>query len=77
MALKYIYTLLQSTASGKVEVLNSTTQKWALTKYVEKEFIKTGLPVSALSVARVKDGLPDTMTYIDIYDFMEVDPGEE
>lgn len=76
MALKYTYTLLRTTPMGKVEVLNATTQKWSLQKYITKEFIEAGYSIDWLSIVRCKDGMPNTLTYVDPYEFMHIDLGE-
>lgn len=77
MGLSYIYTLLQTTASGQAEIVLSCTQKWKMTRFIQKEFIEVGWPLSSLDIARCKDGYPETVTYIDPWEFMEIDLGEE
>lgn len=73
----YIYNVLQSTASGKVEIINSSTKKWAVTKFIEDDFIKIGLSIDPLTIVRSIDGRPGSATHIDPYEFMKIDLGEE
>lgn len=73
----YIYNLIQSTASGKVEFLNTSTKKYVITDYINSQFINKGNSIAPLTIVRTLDGRPNTVTHIDPYEFMQVDLGEE
>jgi hypothetical protein len=73
----YIYNLVQSTASGKVELLNCSTKKYVITDFIKREFLEIGWSLDSLTIIRAQDGRPATVTHIDPYDFMQIDLGEE
>jgi hypothetical protein len=73
----YIYNLIQSTASGKVELLNSSTRKYEITRFIDNDYLKVGLSIAPLTVIRSRDGRPNSAVFIDPYEFMQIDLGEE
>ncbi len=75
MPINYIYTILQSLPRGSVELELSTTRKWVAQNHIREHFINAGYSISPLTIARSKDG-SDQITYIDPYEFMDIDMGE-
>jgi hypothetical protein len=73
----YIYNLIGTSASGKVEFLNSSTKKYVITDFIRDHFINKGFSIAPLNVVRAQDGRPESVNYIDPYEFMQIDLGEE
>ncbi len=76
MALTYIYTILQTLPRGSISLELSTTKKWVAQSYIREHWIKEGLSISPLTIARSKDG-SEQITYVDPYEFMRIDLGEQ
>jgi hypothetical protein len=72
----YIYTLMQATASGKAELINTTSKKWALKAFIREKFLDVGWSIDSLVIYRSKDCIPNSATSVDPYEFMEIDLGE-
>lgn len=77
MATPYIYILsfLKQDYEDTDTVINASTRKWVLTEYL-KGVIERGETLSNYGVQRIKDANPDTLTEVDIYEFMNIDLGE-
>jgi len=60
--------------AGQIRI--QTTRKYEATKFLEKQ-LADGVSLSEFEVSRARDGKVDTLTYLDVYEFMRVDPGEE
>lgn len=77
MATSYIYILshLKQDCQDTDVVINATTRKWVLTEYL-KEVLEKGETLNDFGVQRIKDANPDTLTDIDVYEFMNIDLGE-
>lgn len=72
----YIYNLVRTSATGKFELLNTSTKKYVITDYITRTFINEGNSIASLTVIRAQDGRPNTVTHIDPYEFMDIDEGE-
>jgi len=72
----YIYTLVETVASGKVQQLNASTRKYVITDYVNRSYLDKGLSIASLTIIRSKDGYPGSAVHVDPYEFMKIDLGE-
>jgi len=52
-----------------------TTRKYEATSFL-RGLLGEGRSLSNFQVGRARDGKIDTLTYIDVYEFMEIDLGE-
>ena len=73
----YIYSVLRTDAEGQTELLNSSTKKHVITDYLTRDYLNAGFSVAPLMVVRVVDGRPATVSWIDVYTFLDIDLGEE
>jgi hypothetical protein len=75
MATPYIYILFAMSQLDGYEVINASTRKWAITEYL-KGILEKGESLNNYGIQRIKDANPDTLTDVDIYEFMNIDLGE-
>lgn len=75
MATPYIYILFTTSQLDGYSVINASTRKWVLTEYL-KEVLEKGETLNNYGVQRIKDANPDTLTDVDVYEFMNIDLGE-
>lgn len=73
--LSYIYVVLSVSASGDAEVVTGSGRKYEVIRYFT-DLLKDGMSLSPYTVVRMKPNQPSTVTYLDAYDFMEIDLGE-
>ena len=73
----YIYNLVEASPGGQVTLLNSSTKKYVITDYVKNNWIQPGHSIAWLNIWRAVDGRPASVKLIDVYEFMEIDLGEE
>jgi hypothetical protein len=73
----YIYQVKQGDIQlGQEEQIRiQTTRKYEATRFLEKQLME-GLPLADFEVTRSRDGRVDSMTHIDVYEFMKIDLGE-
>lgn len=53
-----------------------TTRKYEAIKFLEKQ-LADGISLSQFEVSRSRDGRADSLVYVDTYEFMQIDLGEE
>lgn len=77
MAIAYIYQIIQGDIQlGQEEQTRlQTTRKYVATQFLAKQ-LEEGVSLSEFEVTRSRDGRPDTLTYVDVYEFMNIDLGE-
>lgn len=78
MAIAFIYSIKQIDDAqldypGQTRI--QTTRKHVATQFLAKQ-LEEGVSLSEFEVTRSRDGRPDTLTYVDVYDFMNIDLGE-
>lgn len=73
----YIYSIKEGDAQlGDDEQIRLlTTRKYEATKFLETQLM-AGESMSKFEVGRSRDGRPDTLVWVDTYEFMKIDPGE-
>jgi hypothetical protein len=74
----YIYTVkevdnAQPDYPGMTRI--QTTRKYEARKFLEAR-LSEGLSPAQYEVSRSRDGIRDTMVYVDVYEFMNIDLGE-
>lgn len=74
--LSYIYIALRQPHFGAVDIVTGTGKKYELTKFFQN-ILEEGESIAPYTVVRMKPNQPATVTYLDVYDFMQIDPGEE
>lgn len=57
------------------EMKFATTRKYEAQKFLEQQLAE-GTSLAVFEVTRCRDGIKDTMTYVDVYEFMKIDIGE-
>lgn len=78
MGLSYVYIILRS----KEDYLDSDTiewagvRKWEATKFLESKLTE-GDSLARFQVIRMKENQPSSMSYVDVYEFMNIDLGEQ
>lgn len=74
----YIYTVKQGDIQlGDVEQVRlQTTRKYEATRFLESQLV-AGISMAKFEVTRSRDGRADSLVYIDTYEFMKIDVGEE
>jgi hypothetical protein len=77
MATPYIYILsfLGQDYGDTDTVINASTRKWVITEYL-KGILEKGESLNNYGIQRIRDANPDTLTDVDIYEFMNIDLGE-
>ena len=73
--LSYIYIVIRQPAFGAVEVVTGSGRKYEVIRYFT-DLLKDGMSLSPYTVVRMKPNQPSTVSYLDAYDFMEIDLGE-
>lgn len=78
MALSYLYIIqkLLDYGDDDWEIVWAGTQKWKATEYL-KEKVVNGEPLAEFLITRIKDGQPTTLVEVDVYEFMNIDLGEQ
>lgn len=74
----YIYTVTEgdSQLGDDEQVRLLTTRKYEATRFLETQLM-AGKSMAKFQVTRSRDGRPDTSVWVDTYDFMKIDLGEE
>ncbi len=57
------------------ELVFASTRKYEAQKFLEQKLTE-GISIAVFEVIRCRDGIKDTMTCIDVYEFMKIDVGE-
>ena len=70
----YIYNVFDS-LDDVPELKISTTRKYEATKYLKK-ILEGGDSIQYFEVFRCRDGVADSKTQVDVYEFMRIDMGE-
>lgn len=72
----YIYSVFKNDSQLDPPTLKFTsTRKHEAKKYLER-YLEQGVSPSLFEVTRSRDGIADTMVYVDVYEFLEIDMGE-
>lgn len=74
----YIYKVTEFTALDPDEWQHRlfTTRKYEATQFLKRELM-AGKPLSKYEVTRSRDGRADSTVEVDVYEFMQIDLGEE
>lgn len=57
------------------ELKFASTRKYEAQKFLEQQ-LEEGTSIAVFDVVRCRDGIKDTTTFIDVYEFMKIDVGE-
>lgn len=60
---------------GNRVLVLATGKKWVATRFLSG-ILESGLSIQDYEVARSREGLSDTSTMVDAYEFMQIDLGE-
>lgn len=73
----YIYLIKQTDHQLDEEQIRfATTRKYEATQFLERQ-LQAGESLALFEVSRSRDGRADSTVYVDVYDFMKIDLGEE
>lgn len=72
----YIYNVFETLSQLDGPSLQfSSTRKYEARKFLQAH-LEEGSSLASFTVTRSRDGIKDTLTYVDPYEFMDIDLGE-
>lgn len=72
----YIYNVFETLSQLDGPSLKfSSTRKYEARKFLQAH-LEEGNSLAPFTVTRSRDGIKDTLTYVDVYEFMDIDLGE-